>query len=140
MALRNGRTALGLALLLLAGCGGGMGQVDGKLVWEDGAPAKELEGSQVVFESAALRTSARGVVGPDGTFKLGTRTRDDGAPVGEYQVTVIEHRKNANPEGTALVPALLAPKYADLKTSGLTATVKRGTTPLTFTLERAPKK
>jgi hypothetical protein len=116
-----------------------MGQVDGKLVWEDGAPAKELEGSQVVFESAALRTSARGVIGPDGTFKLGTRTRDDGAPVGEYQVAVIEHRKNANAEGTALVPARLAPKYADLKTSGLTATVKRGTTPLTFTLERAPK-
>jgi hypothetical protein len=116
-----------------------MGQIDGKLVWEDGSPAGELAGSQVVFESAALRTSARGVVGPDGSFKLGTRTRDDGAPVGEYQVTVIEHRKNANPEGTALVPAQLAAKYANLSTSELAASVKPGTTPLTFKLERARK-
>jgi hypothetical protein len=116
-----------------------MGQVDGQLVWQDGSPAGELAGSQVVFESAALRTSARGVVGPDGRFQLGTRTRDDGAPVGEYQVTVIEHRKNANAAGTVLMPALLAPKYANLSTSGLTATVKPGTTPLRFELERAKK-
>jgi hypothetical protein len=139
MTLRDARPLLAPALLLLAGCGG-MGQVDGKLVWEDGTPAKELEGSQVVFESAALRTSARGVVGPDGTFRLGTRARDDGAPVGEYQVAVLENRKNADAAGTALTPALLAPKYADLTTAGLTATVKPGTTSVTFTLKRAPAK
>ena len=139
MTRRNVQSLLGLALLLLAGCGSSMGQIDGKVVWQDGSPAKELAGSQVVFESAELKVSARGVIGPDGTFKLGTRTREDGAPVGDYEVTVIEHRRNANAEGTALVPAVLPPKYADLKTSGLTATVKSGTTPLTLTLERARK-
>jgi hypothetical protein len=133
------RLLLALALLVLAGCGGGMGQVDGKLVWEDGTPAKELAGSQVVFESAELKVSARGVVDSEGNFKLGTRTRDDGAPVGDYEVTVIEHRPNANAAGTSLVPAVLPGKYADLKTSGLTATVKSGPNPLSFTLQRLPR-
>ena len=137
---RGRAAALAAALLALAGCGGGMGQVDGKLVWGDGTPAKELEGSQVVFDSEELRTSARGVVGPDGGFRLGTNARDDGAPVGDYRVTVVENRRNANPDGTLLTPAVLAPKYADLKTSGLTATVKSGTTPITLTLEKAGKK
>jgi hypothetical protein len=54
-------------------------------------------------------------------------------------VTVIENRKNANEAGTALMPSLLAPKYANLSTSGLTATIKSGTTPLTFKVERAKK-
>jgi hypothetical protein len=136
---RGPAVALAAALLAVAGCGDKMGQVDGKLVWADGTPAKELAGSQVVFESAATRTSARGTVGPEGNFRLGTKAPDDGAPVGEYQVVVVEHRKNANAEGTVLMPALLAPKYGELKTSGLTATVKSGVTPVTLTVERAGK-
>lgn len=131
--------ALAALLACSAGCGGGTGQVEGKVVWADGAPAKELAGSQVVFESAATRTSARGTVGEDGSFRLGTKTTDDGAPVGDYQVALVEKRKSANAEGSALHPAILAAKYGDVSTSGLKVAVKPGTTPVTLTVERAGK-
>jgi len=130
-------TVLTATVLLSAGCGAGMGQVDGKVVWQDGTPAKELAGSHVVFESAETRTSARGIIGPDGSFKLGTKAADDGAPVGEYEVMILENRKNANADGTLLMPPVLASRYGDLKTSGLKATVKSGVTPIILTVERA---
>lgn len=127
-------------LVLVAGCGGGMGQVDGKLLWADGSPAKELEGSEVVFEAAAGGLSARGTVGPDGGFRLRTEQPDDGAPVGPYKVAVIENQRNANPEGTLLHPPVLDQKFRDFKTSGLTATVKSGTSPLSLTVTKVPGK
>jgi hypothetical protein len=132
------RAAVLVAVLgLAAGCGGRMGQVDGKVVWADGGPATELEGSEVVFESAALGLSARGTVGPDGTFRLRTEQPDDGAPVGDYRVAVAENQRNANPEGTLLHPPVLDQKYRDFKTSGLTATVSPGVTPVTLTVTKA---
>ena len=127
-----------LLLGLAAGCGPGMGQVDGKLVWADGKPAGELEGSEVVFEAAAGGLSARGTVGKDGGFKLRTAGTDDGAPVGEYKVMVAEHQKMIT-EGQ-LAPRQLDPKYHSLKTSGLTASVKSGVTPLSLTVTKAAGK
>lgn len=127
--------ALAGLLALAAGCGPGMGQVDGKLVWADGQPAVELEGGEVVFEAAAGGLSARGTVGKDATFRLRTTGADDGAPVGEYKVAVVEHQKLIG-EGQ-MAPPLLDTKYRDFKTSGLTATVKSGTTPLTLTVSKA---
>jgi hypothetical protein len=136
----SARSGVVLVLLLLtAGCGGRMGKVDGQVVWEGGAPAKELANGQVVFESSELKVNARGEIGPDGKFTLRTNKPDDGCPVGEYQVAILEHRPNAAGEGSGLVPAKMDEKYGDLKTSGLTATVKPGTNPITFTVKRAPK-
>ncbi|MBY0459628.1 MAG: hypothetical protein K2V38_20100, partial [Gemmataceae bacterium] len=64
------RFARGAALLAavglagLSGCGPSMGQVEGKVVWADGSPATELAGGQVIFESQAMRITARGEIGP----------------------------------------------------------------------------
>jgi len=82
-------------LPLLIGCGGSMGQIDGKVVWTDGTPAKELSGGQVIFESQAMRITARGQIGPDGSFTLRTTTVGDGAKLGDYEVAIVEHRPSS---------------------------------------------
>lgn len=135
---RKGVTATALFLIVfLSGCGSGVYPVEGKVVWNGGAIAKELEGSHVVFELPERKTSARGIIQADGTFRLSTHKPNDGAPAGEYKVLILEDRKNANAEGTLLAPALLDPRFADLKKSGLTATVNPGANTITLTVERA---
>jgi len=129
--------AVAFAVLFAAGCGQKMGQVEGNLVWSDGKPITELERSQVAFESAELRVSARGSIGADGTFTLTTTTPGDGAPVGEYRVMILEHRPT--PEGAQVPLAKLDTKYSELATSGLIATVKPGVNKVTFTVDRAKK-
>jgi hypothetical protein len=65
----------------------------------------------------------RAVVGPDGTFVLGTYRKDDGAPAGEYHVTVQWFAKAAPHD----VPRnVLPPRYAGPETSGLTVRIQGG--------------
>ena len=123
--------------MLAPGCGSGLAPIEGKLVWKDGTPAKELAGSQVVFEQAEKKTSSYGVIQADGSFRMTTVTPDDGVPAGTHIVAILEHRPNANAAGTQLVPAKLDLKYADLNSSGLECNVNPGTKEVTFTLERA---
>lgn len=123
-----------------AGCGPGMGQIEGKIVWSDGSPAKELSGGQVVFESEELKTSARGEIDSEGHFRLRTNKPDDGAAVGEYAVAIIEHRLSTGGEGSSLAAPKIETRYYDMKTSNLKATVKPGVNPVTLTVERAVRK
>jgi hypothetical protein len=83
-----------VAFLPLTGCGRGSGvrqfKVHGKVL-SQGQPAV---GAIVVFHpassmGAASRFPPRGVVGKDGAFTIGSRTTDDGAPAGDYAVTII---------------------------------------------------
>jgi hypothetical protein len=135
-------SSLLLALAALSGCGPSMGQIDGKVVWTDGSPATELAGGQVIFESQEMRITARGEIGPDGSFTLRTSQEGDGARVGEYEVAIVEHRVSTGGEGGPLSPQRLPNKYYDFKTSGLKATVKPGRSPVTLTVEplKPPKK
>ena len=67
----------------------------------------------------------RGIVKEDGTFVLGTYGKDDGAPVGEYAVTIqcfSKPKKGDDGFGKNLLP----PKYATVKTSGLKAHIQVG--------------
>ncbi len=63
--------------------------VSGKVVLPDGQPA---ENAQVVFHPASGADAGvpkpHGKVGADGTYKLTTYDTNDGAPAGEYRVTV----------------------------------------------------
>jgi hypothetical protein len=79
------------ALLFASGCGDGkqpVYPVEGKVLWKGKAPT----GAQVVFHPAgsidkdALRPA--GQVDQDGKFVLTTFSANDGAPEGEYEVTV----------------------------------------------------
>jgi hypothetical protein len=133
-----------VALLLTAsvsGCGGGLHPVEGTVVWEDGAPARELAGSHVVFDLPEKQTSARGIVQADGTFRLTTSKPNDGAPAGAYRVAVIETRKPlGGPDSGASAPGVLDERFYDPTTSGLTATVKPGPNKVTLTVGRARRR
>jgi hypothetical protein len=137
--------AIMLALLampigILAGCGPRYYPVDGKVLWSDESPAKELEGSQVVFESPEMKISARGTIGPDGGFTMTMVNPDDGVPPGMYQVAIIEERKPVNGnDWSKLHPPLLEDKFLSYAKSGLIAEVKATKNVIVLRVERKKK-
>jgi hypothetical protein len=100
-------------------------------VYYQGKPA---EGASVFFLPIDKATSLagegvpHGVVGADGSFRLGTFAVDDGAPAGDYAVTVIWETQPASRDDEAV--NLLPPRYANPVTSGLRARVVEGDTQL----------
>jgi hypothetical protein len=76
----------------------------------------------------------------DGRFALGTYGPHDGAPAGDYAVTVVwwspVQLANAQ-EGDAAAPTNRLPaRYGDAKKSGLRANVREGSNDLTVQLTR----
>jgi hypothetical protein len=92
----------------------------------DGSP---VAGAFVTFTRTEAKTKrvvrADALTESDGSFQLSTRRANDGAPAGTYQVTVVQRRPQWAPEGRP-GPNLLPGRYAEAKTSGLTAEVKEG--------------
>jgi hypothetical protein len=122
---RLAQALAGMALFgSLAGCGAGLQPVRGKVTLPDGKPAA---GSQVVFEGteAGKKVSARGDVGPDGSYVMSTFKPGDGVPPGKYKVQV-NPPPMVNAEGPYVSP--FHAKYSNLETSGLEFEVKRGGT------------
>ena len=129
--------ALGLAALvlggILSGCGGSPERPEavypltGELHFE-GQPAA---GASIVLypqdESISARPKAS--VGDDGTFAVTTYELGDGAPPGEYKVTIEWRRPVAGQEvgGDEMPPPnVLPPAYASPKTTPVTVTVAEG--------------
>ena len=99
----------------------------GRVLLPDGKPAEHaLVVLHPVGDESSL-TKPRGKVGADGTYKLTTYDTDDGAPAGEYRVTVERMLAGKGDEPPA---NRLNPKYAKPQTSNLTATVGTGPTEL----------
>jgi hypothetical protein len=141
--LRGGCLVVALSLTaLLSGCGGGTNPVEGQLVWKDGSPAKELQGSFVLFELSEKQTSARGMIQADGSFRLTTNKPNDGALAGEHTVMVVEVGRQhlGGPDGTALAPGVMDARFSDPRTSGLKATVRPATNKITLTVEHPPRR
>ena len=118
------RRVLSIALLLfsVAGCGGGLHPVQGKVTFEDGTP---LTIGMVVFESTDGKTiTARGDIQADGTYCLGTKRPGDGVPPGKYRVLIAprEDISAAAPERSLTFDK----RYTDFSTSGLEYEVKVG--------------
>jgi hypothetical protein len=62
----------------------------------------------------------RAVVNPDGSFAFGSYDSSDGAPSGEYSVTVEWRRIVKSPEGSPVLgPNVVPPKYARPESSPL---------------------
>jgi hypothetical protein len=103
--------------------------VTGKVVLPGGKP---IEHATVVLhpveDTGPDVVKPRGKVGPDGTFTLTTYEGQDGAPAGEYRVTVeLWLTSGKGDEGpTSRLPA----RYACPETSGLTATIASAPTDL----------
>src|SRR5262245_50879289 len=119
------RVAVALTVVALASCGGGkypkVYPVKGKIL-VNGAPAKEC---QIYFR----RTSAGGPASPvtpnaltaeNGEFQLTTYTPDDGAPEGEYAVTIEWRDRSGLAQMEFDGPDQLGGAYATVeKTKGL---------------------
>ena len=113
--------------LALAGCNGGSPQVpvfpaEGKILFDGKPPA----GAQVIFHPVGKAGSEvvrpTGQVDSTGKFTLTTYAANDGAPEGDYQVTVEWWiAKNDNPAVNQL-PA----RYRQTQTSGLQAKITPG--------------
>jgi hypothetical protein len=128
-----------LALTGAAGCGAKKYPVEGKVVWTDGSPAKELAGGMVVFESTEAPRSARGEVKEDGSFRLTTESPDDGLLPGHYRVLVSQHRPE--PDGiTRPPPPPMDPRFEDFKTSGLEFTIEPKKNDVVLKVDRARRK
>jgi hypothetical protein len=101
-------------------------------------PVKELAGFEVIFTSEKLGKSARGTIREDGTFQLGVARENDGAPPGEYVVTVTQPFRQ--PERPYVGDRVVDPSYEDPATSDLKAEVKSDKNEFVFKLRRIDKK
>jgi hypothetical protein len=79
------------------------------------------------------RLRPRGVADEQGRFTISTYMPGDGAPVGDYQVSVVWRRSPSGPQAAELPEEelasgedLLGGRYSDPATSDLVATVKAG--------------
>src|SRR4051812_4567692 len=85
--------AVVLVALLSSSCSKGEAKkpvfpVEGQLFIDDKAAANATIIFHPVDESLTDGVKPRATVGKDGSFKLTTYTADDGAPAGEYRVTI----------------------------------------------------
>lgn len=126
-------------LTLAAGCGSGqmpVAPVQGKVLYR----GKPLEFGSVIFQPQA-GPAASGPIQPDGSFRLSTYGRDDGAVIGKHRVLVTCY-ENQRPGGAPPDPhkepgaghTLIPPVYATFN-SPLEIEVKRGLEPVTFELK-----
>jgi hypothetical protein len=102
-------------------------QVQGKVTTADGKP---LEHATVILHpvGGGDAPKPRGKASADGSFALTTTSTGDGAPPGEYRVTVELWLAGARADDP---PSNKLPvKYAKPETSGITATVTAGQTEL----------
>ncbi len=132
--------------LICAGCGGpsrppvqpAMGQVFQK--------STPVAGAFIVFHPAsaefqkAMEARPFAWVQPDGSFMLTTYEEGDGAPEGEYGVTVVWNppAKSAGPrirDGGAALPDKLEGRYGNPQKPRLKATVAKGQNTFRFDLD-----
>lgn len=96
------------------------------VVFFDGFPtAGAYVVAQRIDEQSRRAVRADGFVAADGSFTLSTYTANDGAPAGEYVVTVVWRQPFYGPDGKPGANRLPA-RYADLKQSPLRVVVKPG--------------
>jgi hypothetical protein len=130
---RTGRSALwsllAAAVLLPIGCGGeqrlAVHPVQGRLV-DGGQP---LVGAMVVFhptDVSLAELSPRGTTDADGRFVLTTFDTADGAPAGDYVITVLKFETVEGPNGIEPGPNVLDRSLADRTGSPFRFTVVPG--------------
>lgn len=119
--------------LVCGGCGQRVTMVPVRgRVTVDGKP---LGSGSVMFQPQA-GPAARGQIGPDGSFELGTHHPGDGVRAGPaaVRVTSVAAVKvvagEEQPAGRSVIPM----RYADFTTSGITVTVAPGMEPVEIEL------
>lgn len=130
-------------VLLIIGSGCGSGRlptypVAGKVQYRNGKPVR---GGVIEFRSenpAAEGLNARGQIADDGSFRLSTYGKDDGAIEGQHRAIVVPAISEAmkKDDEKRPPPRLIAARYQSFERSGLQFTVQPGSNqPLTITVD-----
>lgn len=101
--------------------------VSGKVTWGTEIP----EGATVSLlpierPAEQVGISSTGIVKKDGTFKISSYGKEDGAPLGEYAVVIKWFKFVATEGGGGSGPNVLPSKYASASTTPIKLTVKEG--------------
>ena len=127
---RSSPRALPAFALLLAGCGGGdagptIHPVSGKVL-VDGRPAAK---AQVTFHPSPGQTAGMipmAEIAADGSFRPSTRMSGDGAPAGDYTLTILWPEFKLDHGEEVAGPDRLGGRYNDPRKSGLKVIIKAG--------------
>ncbi len=90
----------------------------------------------MIFTSDALRISSVGDIQPDGSYRLTTHKKHDGAIPGQYAVTVIEPEPEIRERARIRPPPIISPQYENSKASGLSASVEPKDNELNFQVRK----
>src|SRR5262249_24708111 len=120
-----------LALLVCCGCGNGRKptyEVRGQVFAGDRPAAKALVTLHPVGDAGPDAVHPTGTVDDGGNFTLTSYQTGDGAPEGEYRVTVVWYlaAKSASSPGEYETRNFLPTRYAAAEASQLRATVTKG--------------
>ena len=116
--------ALSFSIILcccLTGCGGKMGSVTGR-VTVDGQP---VPNAKVSYEDNVKHVRASGETDANGVYTLSTNAKNDGAPVGDYRIAIVQ-ASAADSSQTTAPPRLFPTQFERVETSGLSFSVKSG--------------
>ncbi len=117
----------------LTGCGSKTYPVDGQVVFEDGAPARELAGYYIMFQAEDGKTGATGLIKPDGSFSVGTFNEGDGALRGKQRVAIAPPAPEVH---KPRLPLSIPARYGDFNTSELEVEIKPQSNQLKIQVER----
>lgn len=123
-------------IVMLSGCGGDKVPLKGKVTFkEDGSP---LTRGLVCFETATYR--ARGTLTADGTYRVTSVKQNDGIPPGLYKVYIFGAEASVESSSgnmrAARAESLVATKYTNAETSGITVEVDGKTREFNFEVEK----
>jgi hypothetical protein len=106
-------------LVWLAGCGGGLHPVRGKVLLDDGKP---LTRGMVIFQATLgdQTLQADGEIHDDGSFQMRTNTPGDGVAPGTYKVVIQVPPLDSDKP----MPPPFHPKYQSFAETDLQVTVK----------------
>lgn len=134
------RYSIFILLLMIAasGCSRNV-PLGGKVTFsDDGSP---LAMGFVCFETDSFM--ARGMIGPDGTYRLGSLSERDGLPPGKYHVYIIGALKEigVSKDSSKIFESLIDEKLTDVQTTDLSCEVTASTKKFDIQVERyQPKK
>ena len=101
---------------------------------QDGSP---LSGVQVTFKCDDPKITATAVTDAEGNYELGTVEPGDGAPAGEYRVSVVELSDLEDPDNPK--PPRIDRRYGHFKKSGLEFAVPTDDGDYDIRLDAAPR-
>jgi hypothetical protein len=106
-----------IALMFLVGCSGKV-QLSGTVTFDDGTP---LTNGAVIFATETF--SAKGNIGADGKYVMGTNNINDGLPAGKYKVYIEGGTEYITTDNVETIRSLIDDDYSDYGTTPLTCEV-----------------